>query len=442
MRKIYVLDTNVLIHDPKSIFQFEDNYLYIPIYVLEELDKIKGEHSSRGRNSREACRLLDEFRTSGSLSDGVDINDDGKLFIYVPTSRKVVNVALERNSADNAILQCFAEIRDSQPPEQPVILVTMDINLRVRAESLKFQTATYESQSIDFSNLVTGMVDYDANNGDIDLLYATGTLPVEDGVEFYHNACVTIKEISGKTALGRYYKDARVIKPLNIPKEGVMNIRARNKEQTFAMDLLLDDNVKVVSLIGLPGSGKTLLSSVIGLHKVIKEAKYSRLTIARPIVVLGNDIGYLPGSIAEKLDPYMKPIYDQLDLILIGGGKKSKQDKFATAKYEDLIKQGVINVEPITYIRGRSLHNQWVLIDESQNLSMHEVKTIITRTGENCKIIFTGDPSQIDTPYLDRNSCGIAVMTEKLHDHPIVGHITMVKGERSELANLANQRLE
>jgi PhoH-like ATPase len=442
MKKNYVLDTNVLIHDPKSIFQFEDNNLYIPIYVIEELDKIKSEHSSRGRNSREACRILDELREQGSLSDGVDINDDGKLYIYVPKERKTLNVGLDRSSIDNAILQCFAEIKDLTPPDVIAILVTMDINLRIRAESLKFQTESYESQSVDFSKLVTGMVDYEANNGDIDLLYATGQLSIEDGIDYYYNACVTIKEPSGKTALGRYYKDERLIKLLNIPKEGIFNIKPRNKEQQFATSLLLDDNIKVVSLIGLPGSGKTLLSSLIGLHKTIKEGQYAKLTIARPIVVLGNDIGFLPGSIAEKLDPYMQPIYDQLDLILIGGGKKSKQDKFANSKYEDLIKQGIINVEPITYIRGRSLHNQFVLIDESQNLSTHEVKTILTRCGEGTKIIFTGDPSQIDTPYLDRNSSGISVITEKLHNHPLVGHITMVKGERSQLANLATQRLE
>jgi PhoH-like ATPase len=442
MKKNYVLDTNVLIHDPKSIFQFEDNNLYIPIYVIEELDKIKSEHSSRGRNSRETCRILDELREQGSLSDGVDINDDGKLYIYVPKERRTLNVGLDRSSVDNAILQCFAEIKDLTSPDVNVVLVTMDINLRIRAESLKFHTESYESQSIDFTHLITGVVNYDVEDGDINTFFTDKQLYVNKDIDFYYNVYVTLKEPSGKTALGKYDKANHVVKHLNIPKDGIFNIKPRNREQNYALDLLLDDNIKIVSLIGTAGSGKTIMSTLVGLSKVLNEGKYSKLTIARPIVVLGNDVGFLPGSIAEKLDPYMQPIYDNLDLILIGGGKKGKSDKFAHQKYEDLIAQGVINVEPITYIRGRSLHNQFVLIDESQNLSLHEIKTIITRCGEGTKIVFTGDPSQIDTPYLDRNSCGLAVIAERLHNHPIVGHLTMTKGERSELANLATERLD
>lgn len=440
MKKNYVIDTNVLIHDPKSIFQFDDNDLYLPIYAIEELDRIKGENSSRGRNSREACRILDELRCGGSLSEGIEINNNAKLFVYVPTERKMINVALDKNSTDNAILQCVAEIKEKNTT--PTILITMDVNLRVRAESIGFQTASYESQSIDFSKLITGMIDYDVEDGDIDVFFLNKKLPVDPEITLYHNAYITLREPSGKTALGKYIKKEHCIRHLNVPQDGLMNIKPRNKEQKFVMDLLLDDDIKIVSLIGIAGSGKTLISSLVGLYKVLDEGKYSKLTIARPIVVLGSDIGYLPGTVDEKILPYMSPIFDNLDLLLIGGGKKNKQNKFIGKKYEDLIADGTINVEPITYIRGRSLHNQIIIIDESQNLTLHEIKTIITRCGEGSKIIFTGDPSQIDTPYLDKNSCGLSVMVEKLHDHPIVGHITLSKGERSELANLATEKLE
>jgi predicted ribonuclease YlaK len=850
MKKNYILDTNVLINDPQALFQFEDNNLYIPIYVLEELDKIKSEQSSRGKHSREVCRGLDSLRCQGSLSDGVCINNDGGvLTIYVPNEKKHLKVGLDINSVDNSILQCCLDIQEKDTSIK-TILVTMDVNLRVRAESIGIQTASYENQSIDFSKMITGMVEYRVADGIIDEYYTNKKLDVDDDTSFYYNAYVTIvEEGSGKTALGKYCKDKKHIRHLNIPQEGVMGIKPRNKEQKFVIDMLLDDDIKIVSLVGAPGCGKTILSSAVGLSKTLA-GKYNKFTIARPIVVLGNDVGYLPGpqpldakiltpngwttmgqlkigdyvsakdgkptkvigvfpqgkkavykltttekssteccedhlwltvtsndrinkngigtvkstkeiasslftkngktnhhlprneavefyqtetlpippytfgallgdgcfgkrnlsfsgkdedilnkintelsllgcclvktkskeidyelknsnfsttrycknvvltnenskeelvfnslqeasnklgenlytikqrcykqrtidgykykftdnderwpnhvkeqlyrldllgkrawekhipdiykyssienrveilkglmdtdgtvgktgsaafsttskqlaldvieivkslggravisernrignkstfnniitrrisyefivslpekynpffttrkasrfscknihgigiesieyvgekevqcikvedqehlyitddfivthnTISEKLDPYMQPIYDNLDLLLMNNGKKVNNKGI---NYEDLIKQGIIKIEPLTYIRGRSLHNQFVLIDESQNLNLHEIVTIITRCGEGTKIILDGDPSQIDTPYLDKCTCGLSIMVEKMHDHPLVGHITLSKGERSELANLATERFE
>lgn len=452
MKKNYILDTNVLINDPQSIFRFEDNNLFIPVYVLEELDKIKSEQSHRGKTSREACRILDDLRCQGSLSEGVSINDDGgTLTVFIPVEKKHLHVGLEINSMDNAILQSCLDVKE-QDPELKTILVTMDVNLRVRAESIGIQTASYENQSVDFSKMITGMIEYKVPDGSIDQFFANKKLEVTDDTGFYYNVYVTIiEEGTGKTALGKYCKDKKYIRPLIVPKEGVMGIKPRNKEQQFAMDMLLDDSIKVVSLVGLAGSGKTICTMAVGLQKVL-DGEHARLTISRPIVVVGNDIGFLPGLMEEKLEPYMKPFYDNLEFILLGGGKKKGQVKQSKGSresgremcktYQDYIEDGLIKIEPITYIRGRSLHNQFIAIDEFQNASVHEAFSILTRCGENTKIVIMGDPSQIDTPYLDKSSCGLSVSVERLHDHPLVGHITLSKGERSELANLATERFE
>lgn len=431
MRKNYVLDTNVLIHDPQSIFQFQDNNLFVPVYVLEELDKLKSEQTLRGRNSREACRILDDLRSQGSLSEGVKIGE-GTFTIYVPKERRVLQVALDPKSMDSGILQAVLEIKERNP-DTKTILVTMDVNLRVRAESIDIQTSSYESQSVDASKMITGKVELKVGYGDIDKMFSDGkiTLPESD-VEFvYDNVCVMMVDPDGKTALGRYKKKENAISPLKLPKEGVMGIKPRNKDQQFAFDLLLDDSVKLVTLVGLAGTGKTLLATAVGLSKIL-EGTYSRLLISRPVMPMGKDIGFLPGSLMEKLDPYMQPIYDNLELLMMTSGKKKTNMKF-----EDLYKQDLIKVEPLTYIRGRSIPNQFLIVDEAQNLSPHELKTIITRCGDGTKIVLTGDPDQIDNPYMDKGSCGLSFAIEKLTNHPIVGHLTLSKGERSELANLA-----
>lgn len=431
MRKNYVLDTNVLIHDPKSIFQFQDNNLFVPVYVLEELDKLKSEQSLRGRNSREACRILDDLRSQGSLSEGVNIGE-GIFTIYVPKERRVLQVALDPNSMDSGILQAVLEIKERNP-ETKTILVTMDVNLRVRAESIDIQTAPYESQSVDASKMITGKTELKVGYGDIDKMFADGKINLsESDAEFvYDNVCVMMADPDNKTALGRYKKKENSIYPLKLPKEGVMGIKPRNKDQQFAFDLLLDDSVKFVSLIGLAGTGKTLLATAVGLSKII-DGTYSRLLISRPVMPMGKDIGFLPGTLMEKLDPYMQPIYDNLELLMMTSGKKKTNMKF-----EDLYKQDLIKVEPLTYIRGRSIPNQFLIVDEAQNLSPHELKTIITRCGDGTKIVLTGDPDQIDNPYMDKGSCGLSFAIEKLHNNPIVGHLILSKGERSELANLA-----
>lgn len=430
MRKNYVLDTNVLIHDPQSIFQFQDNHLYVPVYVLEELDRLKSEHSIRGRNSREACRIIDELRCYGSLSDAVPVND-GYFTVYVPKERKVLPVALDPKSVDNAILQTALEIKASTNIR--TILVTMDVNLRIRAESIGVQTASYESQSVDPSRMITGSTTLDVQDGKISEMFENDGLILDTDEELYENVCVMLKEPSGKTALGRFTRTDNSVFPVVLPKEGIMGIKPRNREQQFALDILLDDSIKLMTLVGMAGTGKTLLAVAAGLHKLTQDGTYSRLIISRPVVPMGKDLGYLPGTMKEKMDPWMQPIYDNLELLMMTGGGRRKTGM----KYEELFQQDMIRVEPLTYIRGRSLPNQYIIIDESQNLSPHEIKTIITRCGEGSKVVLTGDPDQIDNPYMDKATCGLSLAVEKLHDNPIVGHLTLTKGERSELSNLA-----
>lgn len=432
MRKNYILDTNILIHDPQSIFSFQDNNLYVPIYVLEELDKLKSEQSLRGRNSRESCRLIDDLRCSGHLAEGVDINKGGKFIVYVPTERMIPKVAIDLNNMDNAILQAALDIQSKTPKETKTILVTMDINLRIRADSLGVQTASYESTAVD--SIHTGHENIDIELNDINSFFKNKMF--DYNCDFNENTCITLKSFANQSGLGRYSKKNKQICSIKTPKEGVLGIKPKNKEQHFALDLLLDDAVKLLTLVGIAGSGKTLLSLSAGLYGLLN-GFYSKFLISRPVMPMGKDIGFLPGSIDEKLDPYMKPFYDNLDYIMMAGNIKTKYK----TSVQTLLDDQLIQVEPITYIRGRSLPNCFILIDEAQNLSSHEIKTIITRCGEGTKIVFTGDPDQIDNPYMDKGNCGLSVAVEKLQDNPLVGHLVLSKGERSELANLAATKM-
>jgi PhoH-like ATPase len=436
VQKNYILDTNVLIHDPQSIFKFEDNNLYIPIYVLEELDKLKSEITLRGRNSREACRILDELRCQGSLIEGVAVGADGKLRIYVPKERKVIKVALDHNSMDNAILQCSIEIKESA--DIPAILVTMDVNLRIRAECIGLQTASYESQSVDVSTLDNEVKEIIITKEELDLFYSAGFLTTPE--DLFINASVLLKdEISGATALGRVKFDgaSKVVKKLNIPNN-ILGLKPRNIEQKFAIDLLLDDSIKFVTLMGTAGSGKSILSVAVALYKIFEDHIYEKLLVSRPVMPLGKDIGYLPGSTEEKLRPFMQPIYDNIDYILMSSGSRKK---YKIESCQKLFDDNIIEIEPLVYIRGRSIINQIMILDEAQSLSNHEIKTIISRCGENTKLILTGDVDQIDNPYVTKESNGLTSAVKNIKNNPIVGHIFLSKGERSELANLAVENL-
>ena len=438
MKKNYVLDTNVLLHDPYAIFKFEDNDLILPIYVIEEIDQFKRENTERGRNARTVSRLLDAQRErGGSLSNGVKIGEGGSLRVHVPAHRPVLSIALNPNSGDHAILQTAIELRDATP-DRPTIFVTMDVNLRIRADALGLVTEAYENQAVDVDHLDSGMVELTVAQSELDSFFDTGTLarPVENGL--YANVSILLRDDSPRprTALGRYHSERKEIRALKAPRDGLLGIRPRNKEQSFALDLLLDDSVRLVTMIGKAGTGKTLLALAAGLKRTVEDGTYSRLLVSRPVMPLGRDIGFLPGDIEEKLNPWMQPIFDNLEFLLVAGGKRRGMRGF-----DELIEGGQLQVEPLTYIRGRSLPQQYVIVDEAQNLTPHEVKTVITRCGEGTKIVLTGDPFQIDNPYVDSATNGLSVAVDRLRGEPIVGHMLLSKGERSELANLAANRL-
>ncbi len=438
MKKNYIVDTNVLVHDPQAIFKFEDNELIVPIYVLEEIDRFKRDTTERGRNAREVARIFDSLREAhGSLSKGIPVNSQGTLRVYVPEQRARLAIALEPGSGDHAIIQTAIEIRDSRP-EETTIFITMDVNLRIRADALGLTTQAYENQSVEPEALETGMREIDVSADQLELFFKTGQLDAEDPA-LYPNVCVLLRQDSNdnRTALGRVDPEGKTIRKLRCPREGVMGIRPRNKEQSFAMDLLLDNSVRCVSLVGMAGTGKTLLALAAGLSLSVVDGTYSRLLVSRPVIPLGRDLGYLPGDVNEKMGPWMKPIFDNLEFLLIGSGTRRR----GVPDIDSLLSQGQIEVEPLAYIRGRSLPQQYVIVDEAQNLTPHEVKTVITRCAEGTKIVLTGDPFQIDNPYVDSSTNGLSVVADRLRGEPLVGHVVLRKGERSDLANLAARKL-
>ncbi len=456
MKKNYVLDTNVLLHDPGSIFRFDDNNVIIPIYVIEEVDQFKREGSERGRNARQVVRLLDDLReTGGSLSKGVALKSGGFLKVAVPTKRPELPSAIDKAAMDNAILQTAFDERE-QDGGRPTVFVTMDTNLRIRADALGMVAENYENQRVSEANTVeTGVTELEVSADEIDSFFQEGrlappahALPPEKGdkpakisqeagaprpVYLSANLCVLLRDRSNPshTALGRYDATKREVVALRTPREGLLGIRPRNKEQSHALDLLLDENIRLVTLVGKAGTGKTLLALAAGLKRTVEDGMYTRMLVSRPVMPLGRDIGFLPGDVDEKLNPWMQPIFDNLEFLFSSGARKGPR------AYAELLESGQLQVEPLTYIRGRSLPQQYIIVDEAQNLTPHEVKTIITRSGDGTKIVLTGDPGQIDNPYVDSQSNGLAVAADRFRGEKVAAHIVLNRGERSELAELA-----
>jgi PhoH-like ATPase len=315
----------------------------------------------------------------------------------------------------------------------------MDVNLRIRADALGLPTQNYESPAVDFERLDTGVVELRVSAAELDQFIDTGVIAAPGSAVLHDNVCVTMQDDSPRprTGLGRFRSEPGEIRGLRVPREGVMGIRPRNTEQSFALDLLLDEAVRLVTILGKAGTGKTLLALAAGLKRVTVDGMFTRLLVSRPIMPLGRDIGYLPGAVEEKLNPWMQPIHDNLDFLLVSGSSKQRGHRGMS----ELFDSGQLQVEPLTYIRGRSLPQQYVIVDEAQNLTPHEVKTIVTRCGEGTKIVLTGDPYQIDNPYVDGATNGLTVTAGRLQGDGIVGHIMLTKGERSELANLAANKL-
>ena len=434
MKKTFVLDTNVLLHDPQALFSFEDNDLIIPMTVIEELDRFKKELSETGRNARQFSRIIDGLRTKAKLVEGVELETGGHLrvVLYTEEHLKCLPPELRTDRGDNRILAVALDVKSCS--DVPVVFVTKDINLRIKADVVGLIAEDYESDKVSIEELYSGTAEVHLSRDDVDLFYTQGFLPIEE--DYLSNQCLTLVDAANPshTALARYNRALRQADPLlRAPKDGLWGIHPRNREQQFAFDMLLNEDIQLVTLVGKAGTGKTLLAIAAGLHKSADEGQYSRLLVSRPIFPLGRDLGYLPGDIDEKLSPWMQPIFDNVELLLGSVEENSKRKR----GYKELVDLGLLEIEPLTYIRGRSIPKQYMIVDEAQNLTPHEIKTIITRAGEGTKIVLTGDPYQIDNPYIDSSSNGLTYVVEKFKNEAIAAHITLDKGERSCLAELA-----
>jgi PhoH-like ATPase len=433
MKKTYILDTNVLLHDPESLFAFEDNAIILPLSVIEELDRIKRRSDEIGRNAREVSRKLDELRIKGRLSEGVALPNGGSVRIEINGNKPCHHPdGIDLNTIDNTILAlAYALMNNGQ---SPVILVTKDLNLRIKADVLGLAAEDFYSDKVDYHQLYSGVTELYLPPAEIDRFYQEGYLEYPAADIHPNQFCILkLSQSSSKSALARY-AHGRLVKLAHDGK-AVYGIKALNKEQKFALDLLLDDAIRVVTLMGKAGTGKTLLALAAALEKVLEgNGPYNRILITRPIVPLGNDLGFLPGDKEDKIRPWMQPIYDNLEYLC-------NEHIQPNGCIDYLIGNGRIELEALTYIRGRSIPKQFIICDESQNLSPHVIKTILTRVGRGSKIVFTGDAEQIDHPYLDASSNGLSYLVEKIKGEEISGHITLIKGERSGIAELGARLL-
>ena len=439
MRKYFVLDTNVLLHNADSILSFADNVVVLPMSVIEELDRFKSHNDELGRNARMVIRDLDKLRIKGRLSDGVPMENGGLLKIVIERQEKDMT-GLDMAVADNRILSVGYDLLQEG---EAVIFVSKDINARLKADALGIGTMDFEKQKINFDTLYRGHCKKTVSGDLIDQFYKDKELPVGEMELMPNEFVLLIDEADEKhTALGRVNSDGIMV-PLNKEYDSAWQLRSRSKEQRMALELLLDPAVSLVTLVGQAGTGKTLLALAAGLESTLRFKRYDKILVSRPIIPLGKDIGYLPGDKDEKLAHWMQPIFDNLTYLMGDGRKESEKDEGGSTseKVRSLLSNHLLELEALTYIRGRSIPQQFVIVDEAQNLTPHEVKTIISRAGEGTKVVLTGDPYQIDNPYLDSNSNGLTYTAERLKTHPLHGHITLTKSERSHLAGVAAEYL-
>lgn len=442
-KKNYVLDTSVCLTDADVLFKFGNSDIFLPLKVLEEIDGHKKRQDSVGSNARKIIRILDEFRNKGSLEKGIRI-DKGKGILKVVSFSDLKEVIfpadLDLRHPDHVIMATAKTIQ-SRSAGRKTILVSRDINMRVICDSIGIQAEDYISERAVTSSdeLYTGFVIQTFDDEIIDRFYAGEEifLREEDAVQnLQPNQYVMMVSNANekKSALARFKSHYEPLKTIVHKKLPDWKIDARNKEQAFAIDMLMDPDIKIISLVGRAGSGKTLLAIAAGLQQTIglrsESNHYSRLIVSRPIQPLGKDIGFLPGTMEEKMLPWLMPIQDNLKFLM---GDRTSLEMY--------MEKGKIEIEALTYIRGRSISNAFIVIDEAQNLTKHEIKTIITRIGEGTKIILTGDVEQIDNVYVNETSNGLAHAVEKFKEHHISGHMTFKKGERSELATLASKVL-
>jgi PhoH-like ATPase len=433
MHKNFVLDTNVLLHDSNCLHSFADNVVNIPIFVIEELDTFKKDQSELGRNARKVAREIDKYRVAGDLRQGVDLPNGGRIRVVLGKADLPANFSVG-HQMDNSIL-ASALLLSQEEPEIQMVFVTKDTNLRIRADALGLPAEDYDRENMDLAELYSGTAEVEVDSGLIDELYQEGGFEraLIDAPHLAPNQYLMLRNrmAPNRTALARVAGDR--IEPVSRLKGNVWGVSPKNREQTFALDMLLRDDIQLCTLVGKAGTGKTMLAIAAGLQMVSDTEKYRKLLVSRPIFPMGKDLGYLPGTVGEKLSPWMQPIHDNIDFLTgLNAGKGQKAHS-----YQEFLNQGIIEVEALTYIRGRSLPQVFMIVDEAQNLTPHEVKTILTRAGYGTKIVFTGDPYQIDHAYLDSVNNGLTYLVNKFKDEPLAGHVTLTKGERSPLAELA-----
>jgi PhoH-like ATPase len=430
-RKKVVVDTNVILFDALALLKFGEADIHIPISVIEEVDRFKRDQGENGRNARQFSRFIDVMRSKGSLAQGVQL-DNSEAYVYVNSDIMMASLPQELDlaKADNRILMTAIGLQ-KQHPRNPVELITKDINLRIKADVYGIPARDFEPNTNTQENLYEGYQEVELTPAQIDQFYHAKKLEYKD-LKLLANQYVIMKDKSNPnhSAIGRFSFQDQALVPLNSPDHSIWGIHGRNVEQSFALDCLLNDEILFVSLVGKAGTGKTMLAIAAGLHKTLEESRFQRLLVSRPIFPMGRDIGYLPGDIEQKLNPWMQPIFDNVEF-LMGADKK------AAGRAQELINQGMLNIEPLTYIRGRSIPKQYLIVDEAQNLTPHEIKTIVTRAGRGTKVVLTGDIYQIDNPYVDSANSGLTYAVERFKGHPIAAHVTLTKGERSELAELA-----
>ena len=434
-KKTYVLDTNVPLTHPDSLYAFENNDILLPFRVLEELDKHKKRQDGVGRNARETIRILDSLREKGSLYKGVRLGKGLGILkaVQLDPEKSADCPEIQLKDPDNEIICCVFQEQAANPRRKHV-MVSRDINMRVKCDSLGLLCEDYIRSKVvkDTSELYTGFSSVLVDDEVIDQFYGGEEVFVEETYHPNQFLMLVSNANDKKTALARFIRGSA---PLQKVRSGervkIFNaLSPRNKEQAFAIDLLLDNTISLVSLIGKAGTGKTLTAIAAGLELVLEKGEYDKLIVSRPVTPMGKDIGFLPGTLEEKMLPWLAPVQDNLETLL--SGKEN---------FKIFQERGIIEIEALTYIRGRSINNAYIIIDEAQNLTMHEIKTIITRVGNNTKIVLTGDIEQIDNDYTDETSNGLAYAVEKFKEYEISGHVTLVRGERSKIATLASKIL-
>lgn len=463
---MYVLDTNVLVHDPQSFFSFGNASVGVPIMTLEELDKFKGENSQRGRNTREVIRYLDLLRERGSLAEGVPLDNGGTLRVVFMPAEPDLPASLDPREPDNQIL---ATVKALVNAKKQVRFISKDINMRVKADVMGIEAHDYLKDNVSEDQFYKGWMTIQVPSVQLKKAVPDDLLAIQDDYKFTLNEFV-IAESRHNPHIYRVFRYLGKNTFIPVEPAGLRwPIEPRNQQQLMALNLLLDPSIQLVTLLGPAGTGKTFLALVAALHSLLIEDSFERVLVSRPVIPLGPDIGYLPGDVREKLHSWMQPIYDNMDFIVHTahgsapqggyhpeeeqgrhgnpkGGKhqkvkRHKEERGGIPPLDELVRRGKVSLEAITYMRGRSIPYQYIIIDEGQNLTPHEVKTIISRVGEGSKMVILGDPYQIDSPYLDFKSNGLSVASQKFKGQKLFGTVFLETSERSELSKLAGQLL-